>query len=134
MTIPKARGKTSLAIVERAFRGTLEEQYGHIIWLSRVVRKMGGQTSLLLKGDAVLFAVREQTAQVLQIGNALISGLPHYESTLEEMKKEQVPLFAFRPDMERLNILEARLVPGVVPIGLKDLAVMCGKYDAVWFW
>lgn len=134
MNMPRARGKSSLAIVERAFRGTIEEQYGHIVWLSRVVRKMGGQTSLLLKGDAVLFAVRGQRSQSLQIGHASIHGLPHYETTLEHMRGEGVPLFAYRPDLQRLGIEEHLLAAGVTPVGVTELAGMCGEFDAVWFW
>jgi hypothetical protein len=134
MAVPRARGKTSLAIVERAFRGTIEEQYGHIVWLSRIVRKMGGNTSLLLKGDAVLFAVSGQPRESLQIGNLIIGDLPHYESTLRAMREEGVPLFAFRPDLDRLGLDEGRLVTGVVPVGLQEWAGMCGGFDAIWYW
>ncbi|HKP94818.1 MAG TPA: DsrE family protein [Fibrobacteria bacterium] len=134
MNMPKARGKSSLAIIEKAFRGAVEEQYGHIVWLSRVVRKMGGRTSLLLKGDTVLFAVRGQPRQSLPIGEDVLEGLPHYETTLERMAAEGVPLFAFAPDLRRLGIAADRLMPGVAPVELDRLASLCGESDAVWFW
>lgn len=133
-TRKKTKNKTSLAIVERAFRGAIEEQYGHIVWLSRVIRKMGGQTSLLLRGNAVLFAAANVQPLELRVGDVVVKDLPHYETTLGKMAVEGVPLYAFRPDCDRLGISRDRLIPEIKLIDEKDLSRLCAEHDCVWYW
>ena len=74
----KRGSKSSLAILERAYRGSLEEQYGHIVWLSRVMKGMGADHALLLKGDTVMFARRDQPRTSLCIGDTVVNDVSHY--------------------------------------------------------
>jgi len=126
--------KTSLSIVERAYRGSLEEQYGHIVWLTKIMHAMGAPTSILLKGDTVLYAKRSQPRLSLQLGTIKVDTLSHYESTIEELLRNDVPVYVWRDDLTRLGLATGDLVAGVRPIGHPELVGLVRQLDCVWYW
>ncbi|MDF3835353.1 DsrE family protein [Cupriavidus basilensis] len=130
----KGRSKSSLTIIERAYRGGLEEQYGHILWLTRIMKAMGAPTALLLKGDTVNFALREQPRLVLRIGDANVSGLSHHESGVVALLEAGVPLYAWHADIERLHLAADDLLPGVSVLHEAELSPLMNQFDCVWYW
>lgn len=129
-----SRAKSSLAIVARAYRGSLEEQYGHIVWLSRIMKTMGADTALLLKGDCVQFARRHQPRLALTIGDLRISDLSHHESAIEALLALGVPVYAWAADIERLNFDAGSLCADVQRIGSQHMAALVERYDCIWYW
>ncbi|MFP5393283.1 MAG: hypothetical protein ACLGI6_17315 [Gammaproteobacteria bacterium] len=131
---PRKKGKSSLAILERAYRGSVEDQYGHIVWLSKVMHGMGAHTAVLLKGDTVFFAKRHQPAQQLCIGGQVLDGLSHYETTVRELIAAGVPVFAYRADCIRYQLCPDCLVEGVRLVDDAALVELVCAYDCVWYW
>lgn len=129
---PRAPVKNSLAIVERAFRGTIEEQYGHIVWLSGVMRAMKARHSLLLRGPAVLFAATHQPRQSLQIGDMHVTGLPHYESMIDTLA-EGGAVYAYAPDTVRYGIA-SRLLANVRKVDNAGVIELYESHHHVWYW
>jgi sulfur relay (sulfurtransferase) DsrF/TusC family protein len=126
--------KTSLSIIERAYRGSLEEQYGHIVWLTQIMKAMGAPTSILLKGDTVLYAKRQQPRSRLRLGDIDIAALSHYESSIEQLLALQVPVYAWQGDLERLALNPADLVSGVQRLDPAGLIGLIRRLDCVWYW
>ncbi len=126
----RVRSKSSLAIVERAYRGSVEEQYGHIVWLSRVMQTLGANTALLLKGDATLYARRDQPRVELSIGDVLVNDISHYESSVEQLLTRGVPVYAWEADLLPDDVL----VPGVQPMRQRDMPLLISRFDCVWYW
>jgi hypothetical protein len=81
-----------------------------------------------------LFAVAEIPKMELTVGSVQVKDLPHYETTLTRMAEEGVPLYAFRPDCERLGVSPERIIPPVKLVDQKDLARLCAEHDCVWYW
>lgn len=131
---PRSRSKRSLTIVERAYRGSIEEQYGHILWLSRIMKGMGAPTALLLKGDTVNFARRGQPALHLQIGDLAVTGLSHHESGVEALLTAGVPVYFWQADAERLNLPAASLVKGVQAVRADEMPALINQFDCIWYW
>lgn len=134
MRTPRKKGKSSLAILERAYRGSVEDQYGHIVWLSKVMHGMGADTAVLLKGDTVFFATRHQPVQHLTIGGLCLDGLSHYASTVKELIASGVPVLAYGRDCARYGLGAECLVEGVQMIDDAELIKLVCRYDCVWYW
>lgn len=126
--------RRSLAIIERAYRGTLEEQYAHILWLTHALHKMHGDIGLLLRGNTVLYAMQHQPVQHLTIGNIRVETLPHYASALAALIADDVRIYAYAPDCERLEIASQQLLPEVQRVTLSELAHLCSTHDDIWYW
>jgi hypothetical protein len=132
---PKRRAsKSSLAILERAYRGSLEEQYGHIVWLSRVMKGMGADHALLLKGDTVMFARRDQPRISLAIGDTVVHDVSHYASGVQELLARKATVFFWWPDAERLRLDTHALIEGVLPVCESDMPALISRFDCVWYW
>lgn len=130
---PRTPTKNSLAIVERAFRGTIEEQYGHIVWLSGVMRAMNASHSLLLRGPAVLFAAADQPRQSLQIGDVSVQGLPHYESVVRGLIEGGGQTYAYEADVDRYRLTD-RLMSEVVIVDTAGVVALYENHHHVWYW
>ena len=128
------RSRSSLAILERAYRGSLEEQYGHIVWLSRVMKRMGATHGLLLKGDCVLFARRGQPRISLDLGGVTLEDISDLESGVAALIDEQVPVYAWRSDLCRLGLTTVDLVGGVTPVDHQDMPAIIHRFDSIWYW
>ncbi len=124
----------TLAIVERAYRGTLEEQYAHILWICWSLRKFGGEIDVLLRGNAVLYARRDQDRPELAIGEVAIPGLPDYLESVEGLLKDGSAVFAAGGDLDRLHLEPGQLHPGVHPVEASELADLFSAYDMIWYW
>lgn len=126
--------KTSLAIIERSYRGSLEEQYGHIVWLSRIMKGMNAPTSLMLKGDTVLFARLGQPQVRLTIGDLELDVLSHYESGIQDLLAMQVPVYVWVNDVARLQLEESDMVEGVQFVRASDMPTLINRYNCIWYW
>src|SRR6266567_9000759 len=76
-----------LSIVERAYHGTLEEQDDTILWISHMAKKAGADVSLLLRANAVNYAVKGQDASGLTFGKAALSVPPTLDRDVDDLIK-----------------------------------------------
>ena len=127
-------GKKILCIVESAYRGTLEEQDDSIMWLTQALGKAGGQMSVVLRGNAVNYAVKAQNPSGVAIGKLAIEHPIDPTADIARMKGAGIPVYLIKEDLERRGIVTHALIGDMQLIAQRELAGLFANYDHVWHW
>ncbi len=125
------KSASSLAIVEKAFRGALEEQYGNIVWLSECMRAMKASHNLLLCGNAVAASFVRQQQQHMVIGDLHVKTLSHFSKSVSDLISRGGRVWVLESDLARFKS-QHQIVPGVEIA--TSMARLCMEHDKVWFW
>ncbi len=123
-----------LSIVERAYHGTIEEQDDTILWISHMFKNAGADLSVLLRSNAVNYAVRGQDASGLSFGGVPLAVPPQLDHDVEALAKAGATVYAVQEDLSDRGIGSDELVAGVNLVNRSDLASLFDQHDAVWQW
>ena len=123
-----------LSVVERAYHGTLEEQDDTVLWFSHMVKNAGGDLAVLLRSNAVNYAVQGQNAEGLTIGGVSLSVPPTLDRDVEELVKSGVPVHVVQEDLADRGVGDGELVPGVRLVARSGVAALFSQHDSVWYW
>lgn len=118
---------TTLVIVERAHRGTLEQQYAHVVWLVRTLRRQSPMT-LLLRGRACVYAL-----DLAPAGPAGWGTPPDYRDSLRSLADEGGELLVCAASLDELRLAGHPLVPGVRRVSDDEITALWVAHDRVWF-
>lgn len=124
----------AIHIVESAYRATIEEQDDTIIWLSHAMRGAGATIDLLLRGNAVNYAVPGQDAAGLEFGSWRQTEPPRIDHDLASLIAKGATVYALYEDLDRRGLEGVALVEGVKPLRLQAMAELMAGYDRVWHW
>lgn len=120
-------------IVETAYRATLEEQDDTILWLSRALVNAGAELTVLLRGNAVSYAVR-QACPPLAIGKAAINHPAQPNDDLAKLRAKGAAVYVVREDLEDRGIDPRRCVDAAEPIPRGEIADLLERHEQVWHW
>jgi sulfur transfer complex TusBCD TusB component (DsrH family) len=124
----------TLQIVDTAYRATLEEQDDTILWLTQVLRGAGAELALLLRGNAVNYAVANQQPVALAIGEWRQAHPPSLAADLKALRAKGVEIFAVKEDVRERGIAEDQLIDSVALVPRERLAGLVGGFARVWHW
>jgi sulfur relay protein TusB/DsrH len=122
-----------LNIVESAYRATLEEQDDTVLWLSRALKNAGADLSLVLRGNAVNYAVR-QSCPPLAIGSTAIKHPAQPNDDLAKLQAKGAKVYVIREDLAERGIGEARCVADAELLARAELVGLMESHDQVWHW
>lgn len=123
-----------LQIIETAYRATIEEQDDTIVWLTHAMRGAGGDFSVLLRGNAVNYAVPGQNAEGLSFGTWEQTQPPQIADDIAGLIGKGVEILAVQEDLTERGLGETRLIDGVETISGSGLAKLLDRHDQVWHW
>jgi len=123
-----------LSVVERAYRGTVEEQDDTALWFTWTVKKGGALIDVLLRGNAVNYAVQGQDASGLTFGGSSFGGPAVIEHDLETMIKDGIQVYAVKDDLESRGVDSSRILKGIRLISAAEIASLFGQFDHIWHW
>ena len=123
-----------LNIVEAAYRGTLEEQDDTIVWFCHAMKGANADIDVLLRGNAVNYAVKAQDASGLSFGGARQTQPPQLANDLVKLKGKGVKIFVVEDAVRERGIEPTELIEGLDFIPRAKLAKLFGDYDQVWHW
>jgi len=127
--------KKTLNIVESAYRAVMEEQDDTILWVLAAMQGAGAEHSVVLRGNAVNYAVAGQGVPGLVIGEWKQTQAPRIDKDLIDlMEKRKIPVFVIEEDLAVRGIGRDELVAGVKLLGSKMLPKLMAEYQLVSHW
>ena len=123
-----------LQVVETAYRATLEEQDDTVVWITHAMKGAGADLSVLLKGNAVTYAVKGQDASGLSFGSWKQTQPPRLDRDIGSLVGKGVAVHAIAEDLVERGLANSKLVEGVALVSRGDLPKLFDAHDQVWQW
>src|SRR5437762_13496744 len=101
-----------LNIVEAAYRGTLEEQDDTIVWICQAMKGANADIDVLLRGNAVNYAVKAQDASGLSFGGARQTQPPQLADDLVKLRGKGARIFLVEDALRVRGIEASELIDG----------------------
>ncbi len=125
---------TILNIVERAYQGTLEEQDDQALWLIHSLKNAGAAQSVLLRGPATGYAVREQSTDFLGIGGVKPGNPPRIDQDLQRLIEAGVKVWAIREDAKERGIAPEDTLAGIQWVSRAEVAGLFQEAARIFAW
>ena len=127
--------KKVLNIVESAYRAVMEEQDDTILWLLAAMQGAGGAHTVVLRGNAVNYAIAGQGAPGLTVGQWKQTQAPKMDrDVIDLMENRKIPVYVVEEDLAERGIGRGELVPGVQLLSHKALPALFAEYEIVSHW
>lgn len=127
--------KRTLNIVESAYRAVMEEQDDTILWLLAAMQSAGAEHTVVLRGNAVNYAVAGQGGPGLTVGEWKQTQAPKMDrDVLDLVEKRKIQVYAIAEDLAERGIERGELVPGVELLSRSALPGLFAEYELVAHW
>ncbi len=127
--------KKTLNIVESAYRAVMEEQDDTILWLMAAMQGAGADHTVVLRGNAVNYAVTGQGVPGLTVGEWKQTQAPKMDRDVVDLiEKRKIPVYVIAEDLSDRGIESGELVPGVQLLARAGLPELFDQYELVNHW
>ena len=127
--------KKTLNIVESAYRAVMEEQDDTILWLLAAMQGAGAEHTVVLRGNAVNYAVAGQGVAGLTVGEWKQTHAPKMDrDVLDLIDKRKIPVYVVAEDLADRGIEAGKLVNGVQLLPRANLPKLFADHELVNHW
>src|SRR5215217_3628233 len=92
--------KKTLNIVETAYRAVMEEQDDTILWLLAAMQGAGAEHTVVLRANAVSYAVAGQGAPGMSVGEWKQTQVPKMDhDVIDLIEKRKIPVYVVEEDV-----------------------------------
>ena len=123
-----------LNIIETAYRATLEEQDDTVIWIVGAMKNANATVDVLLRGNAVNYAIKAQDASGLAFGTEAQTQPPQPAKDLAKLHEKGVRICVIDDALRERGIERSELIEGLDFIKRDQMAKLFGEYDRIWHW
>ena len=125
--------KKILSVLSHTEYGNLEDSdIG--LFASAFAPVAGQQLGLVLREDAVNYALRGQDGTNIKIAGVPIQPGFLIETDLKSVQQTNIPVYAIREDLEERGIKPEEVIDGVKLMSRRELGKLIDQYDTVWNW
>src|SRR5207244_7899786 len=127
--------KRTLNIVESAYRAVMEEQDDTILWLLAAMQGAGAEHTVVLRGNAVNYAIAGQGVPGLTVGEWKQTQAPKMDrDVVDLMENRKIPVYVIAEDLAARGIEDTELVPGIQLLSCSALPALFAEYELVSHW
>jgi len=127
--------KKTLNIVESAYRAVMEEQDDTVLWLLAAMQGAGARHTVVLRGNAVNYAVAGQQAPGLTVGEWKQTQAPRMDRDVVDLvENRKIPVYLVEEDLAERGIAQRELIPGIQLIDRGALVKLVAEHDVVYHW
>ena len=127
--------KKTLNIVESAYRAVMEEQDDTILWLLAAMQGAGAAHTVVLRGNAVNYAISGQGAPGLTVGEWKQTQAPKMDrDVIDLIENRKIPVYIIEEDLAERGIERNELVDGVQLLSRRALPALFAEYEIVSHW
>ncbi|MCG8358625.1 MAG: DsrE family protein [Kiloniellales bacterium] len=123
-----------LNVIETAYRATLEEQDDPVIWISHAMKGAGAELDVLLRANAVNYAVKAQAVEPLAFGDRQQGHSPQLADDISALIDKDVAVYVVEQDLSNRGVQAEELIAGLKPLPFDQLPALFKRYDQVWHW
>ena len=123
-----------LNVIETAYRATLEEQDDPVVWISHAMKGAGADLDVLLRANAVNYAVKTQSVAPLSFGDRHQGNSPHIAEDIDGLIGKGVGVYVVEEDLAKRGIEPEELIGGLKPLSSSRVPGLFEAYDQVWHW
>ncbi|MDJ0732026.1 MAG: DsrE family protein [Crocosphaera sp.] len=123
-----------LQVIQSAYRCTIEEQDDPVVWFIQVLESIGGDVDILLRANAVNYAVKGQVVEGLSFGEWKQSFPAKLDEDLQQCLDKGMKVYAISEDISKRGIPEEKLLEGIEQLSFKKLPQLFENYEQVWHW
>ena len=123
-----------LQLIATAYRCNVEEQDDPIVWITHAMKGAGADLAVLLRGNAVNYAVKAQEASGLSFGDRVQTQPPRIAEDLTKLGGKGVDVFLVEDDAAERGIDRGELIEGVKTVSRAALPKLMSGYDQIWHW
>ena len=124
----------ALQIIESAYRCTIEEQDDPAVWITHAMKGAGAELDVLLRGNAVNYALTGQDASGLSFGARQQTNPPQLEHDIAKLIEKGVEVYVVEEDMDSRGLSSVETIPGIRKMNKQGLPALFDRYDQVWHW
>ncbi len=124
----------TLNIIESAYRATIEEQDDTVVWITHAMKGAGADLTVLLRGNAVNYAVTGQQAPQVAFGTWQQTHAAQVDQDIMALTKKGVAVYVAQEDLAKRGISLESLIPGVKTVDREGLLDLVENHDRVWHW
>lgn len=125
---------TTLNIIESAYRATMEEQDDTVVWITHAMKSAGADITVLLRGNAVNYAVTGQKAPELQFGDWKQTHPACIDEDITSLMGKGVAVYAVEADLIARGIASTGLLAGIKIVDREGLLDLFENHDRIWHW
>ena len=123
-----------LQVIECAYRATLEEQDDTIVWLTHAMRRAGGDFTVLLRGNAVNYAVAGQDASGLAFGDWKQTQPPRIDNDVAGLIGKGIDVYVVEEDVAARGLGIAAFIAGIRRVVGAGIPRLMDAHEQVWHW
>lgn len=124
----------ALQIIESAYRCTIEEQDDPAVWIVHALNNADAELSVLLRGNAVNYLVRNQDASGLLFGEVSHANPPRIDTEINRFLARGTEVLAVEEDMAERGIEPSDVMPGIVSVPRRTLPELFARHEQIWHW